>query len=87
LEGGLTKSGRKLRIDNPLGGMAHANELMKKGVILSVRIKNAMLFTVYGIFAKKKLREIISSSNSKFCTLMCLPFSWLLFLHWKRKYL
>ena len=53
LEGGLSKSGRPLRIHNPNGGMYTANLNMNKKNYLDRRIKNGLLYTSYGFFADK----------------------------------
>ena len=51
LEGGLTKTGRKLRISNPLGGMEHSREFLEKEYSLKLRMKNYLLYMVYYRFA------------------------------------
>jgi len=86
LEGGLTQSGRKLRIKNPLGGMYTANLNMNKKNYLERRIKNGLLYTSYGCFAGKKLNEILKMTDSKVLTTMCYPFGVILYMLWKRKY-
>lgn len=87
LEGGLTKSGRKLRISNPLGGMCHANIYMAKKNDLKLRLKNGLLYTCYGFFAKKTVKNVIKESNSKAITLLCLPFGRALYHIWLNKYI
>ncbi len=86
LEGGLTQSGRKLRINNPLGGMYTANLNMNKKNYLERRIKNGLLYTSYGCFAGKNLKEMIKMTDSKVLITMCYPFGVILYLVWKRKY-
>ena len=44
LEGGLTKSGRFLRIQCPLGGMDNSRTYFNKRVVLRQRVKNAILY-------------------------------------------
>lgn len=86
LEGGLTKSGRLLRIRCPLGGMEHAKVALSHEVNIKKRIKNAWLFICYGLFAKKSIIEIIrESGNSKFVILNT-PFGVALYLFWRFKY-
>ena len=87
LEGGLTKSGRAMRIRNPLGGMFHANVYLAKKNFLKKRIKNGLLYTCYGFFAGKTPCEMANGCQSKFLMWLCLPFGWLLYRVWKRRYL
>lgn len=87
LDGGLTKSGRGMRIRNPQGGMFHANVYLVKKNFLKKRIKNGLLYTCYGFFAGKTPREMASGCQSKSIMWLCLPFGWLLYRMWKRRYL
>lgn len=87
LEGGLTKSGRAMRIRNPLGGMYHANVYMVKKNSLLIRIKNGLLYTCYGFFAGKTPREMAKNCQSKLLMWLCLPFGYGLHLVWKKKYM
>jgi len=86
LEGGLTQSGRKLRINNPLGGMYTANLNMNRKNYFYRRIKNGLLYTAYGFFAKKNLIEQLKETDSKLIVLLCYPVGALLYLDWKNKY-
>lgn len=87
LEGGLTRSGRALRIRNPKGGMFMANLNMNRKNFLKRRIKYGLLYTAYGFFAKAGIQEMIRQNDSKLLTVLCLPGGWLLYRYWKRKYL
>lgn len=66
LEDGLSKSGRKMRLNNPYGGRYHAEEYLDKRYVLSVRIKNSLLYNIYNVVAsvrhkeKLKLRYLIN---------------------------
>ena len=86
LEGGLTASGRAMRIRNPLGGMFHANLYMAKKNSLRTRIKNGLLYTTYGFFAKLNPRQMAEDCDHKPLMRLCLPFGWLLYRYWKKKY-
>lgn len=86
LEGGLTKSGKPLRVHNPNGGMYTANLNMHKKNYLKRRIKNGLLFTCYGFFAKKTIPQMIGQCDSKCMMFICLPAGYMLYLYWKRKY-
>lgn len=86
LEGGLTKSGRSLRIRNPRGGMYTANLNMHSKNFLDRRLKNGLLFTCYGFFAGQTGREMARRCDHKGLMWLCLPGGWLLYHYWKRKY-
>lgn len=86
LEGGLSKSGRTMRIKNPMGGMAHASVFLKKRYPVDIRIKNAMLYICYGFFADRKIKEIILKSNSKALVAAVFPAGFMLYLYWRKKY-
>lgn len=86
LDGGLTKSGKKLRINNPNGGMYTSNLNMNRKNYFTRRIKNGLLYTCYGFFAKKKPTEMAKNNDSKLLMWLCLPFGWLLYTYWGKKY-
>lgn len=90
LEGGLTKSGRKLRIRCPYGGMADCKTyfLQKndRKVKLRILIKEAWLFICYGKFAGLKVREIVKKSGRKRLIVSNLLFGYLLYCYWKSKF-
>lgn len=83
LEDGLTKSGRAMRIRNPQGGMFHANVYMAKKNFLKKRIKNGLLYTCYGFFAKRSFKQMAEGCCDRLLMWMCIPFGWLLYKHWK----
>lgn len=86
IENGLTKSGKTLRVKNPLGGMYTANLNMNKKNFFGRRIKNGLLYTCYGFFARWEINDILKNNEYKILTSLCLPVGWLLYLYWKRKY-
>ena len=86
LEGGLTKSGKPMRIHNPNGGMYTSNLGMNKKNFLKSRIKNGLLYNCYSFFAKKTFKEAFRQSNSKLLMCFCRPFGFALYLLWKKKY-
>ena len=87
LEGGLSKSGRALRIKCPVGGMMNAEIMMHKPFNLANRFKGTMLYIAYAKFAKKKFKDILN--DTKECFLVFLGYfpGFLLFFIWKKKYL
>ena len=91
LEGGLTRSGRKLRINCPKGGMENCRTyfIEKNGrkVNFITRIKEAWLIICYGKFAKLKFGEIVRFCGKKGLIFLNYPFGYILYLFWKFKYL
>ena len=87
LEDGLTRSGRKLRIQCPIGGMINAQEGLSSRYKLKVRMKNILLYTCYGFFAKKSLKEMCTDSQQPMLLLFSIPFAYSLYSYWKAKYL
>lgn len=69
LEDGLTKSGRTLRLKNPLGGRRHAEEYLDGKYSLKVRLKNSILYVVYSLISKEK----INFRKYKLCILIFVP--------------
>ncbi|MDO4465981.1 MAG: glycosyltransferase family 2 protein [Bacillota bacterium] len=86
LEDGLSKSGKKLRVHNPNGGMYTANLNMNKKNFWQRRIKNGLLYTCYGFFAKKSYGEMLKSCDSKVLMTLCYPLGFMLYIYWKKKY-
>lgn len=87
LEGGLSKSGRALRIKNPLGGMEHARIFLDKRFKMKIRIKQAVLYSCYSLFAKENLVELLENSGeNRIVVLLSYPFGLVLYLYWKKKY-
>jgi glycosyltransferase involved in cell wall biosynthesis len=87
LEGGLTFSGRPMKIKSPLGAMERAKMLMLKQCALSCRIKGILLYVSYGKFANKKFHEMLCDCGHPFLFLLFSPFGYLLYFLWKRKYM
>ena len=86
LEGGLTKSGRRLRIRNPRGGMFISNLRMDRRNYTGQRWKYGLLYTCYGCFARKGIVEQLKETDHPALAVACYPFGYLLYLRWKKKY-
>lgn len=87
LEGGLTKSGRKLRISCPIGGMLNSEILLGKEFDLKTRVKGALLFVAYGKFAGYKYPTILEKSQKcKLVLLFYVP-GVVLYHYWKKRYM
>lgn len=87
LEGGLTKSGREMRIQNPLGGQYTSRLRMNSHCRLRERIKAGLLFVCYGFFAGKKTKQIASDGRPYYLlTFLCLLPGKLMYMNWRKKY-
>lgn len=83
LEGGLTKSGRSMRLKNPFGGMLTSNLYLKKRFILNERIKKAILFDTYAI-AEGHPYKNLKYSNKKVLCFILMPIGWFFYLKWRK---
>lgn len=83
---GLTKSGKKLRIHNPRGGMYTSNLNMHRKNYFPRRVKYGLLYTCYGFFAGESPVKILCHSDYKLLSALCLPFGLALYCFWKKKY-
>lgn len=86
LKGGLTRSGRRLRILCPQGGMSFSLLAMEKEYCLVDRFKNAILYVTYSKFAHKSFFDVIC--NNFKCLILCAyPFGAIVYFFWKKRYL
>lgn len=90
LDGGLTRSGRKLRINNPNGCMTHCLSFFEKKnnrtVNLKKIIKESILFSCYGKFAGYNRKKIISLGNNERWIRINYFLGVILYSYWKQKY-
>lgn len=88
LKGGLTMSGRKLRISNPQGSRWHAKVFLESKFNLKIRFKNALLFDTYSRFINDHLSKVISNFDidSKGLLIICWLPSLFIYKYWKFKY-
>ena len=86
LEGGLTQSGRSLRIRNPKGGMYICQLRMVPKNFLFQRFKYSLLYCTYGFFAGFSPAAILSNTTYKTLTTLCLLPGWMLYIYWGSKY-
>jgi glycosyltransferase involved in cell wall biosynthesis len=85
LEGGLTESGRKLRIRCPQGGMVFSLLMMDRQFPMRDRIKNGLLYIAYSRFAHKPIAQTLRCSYHLLALLSLIPGN-LLYLYWNKKY-
>ena len=90
LEGGLTKSGRAMRIRCPKGGMVNSNSFLMKipgrRVRTKILHKEAILFVCYGKFAGLSISQIVKQCNRPWQALVDYLPGVLLYHFWKCKY-
>lgn len=87
LEGGLTRSGRKLRISNPRGGMFICDLRMQKKNYLTQRIKYGTLYCCYGFFVGLTPGQILSRTKHKWLTTLCMVPGYGIYQFWKFNYM
>ena len=87
LAGGLTKSGRHLRISNYYGGMFISSLRMNKKNYFSQRVKYGLLYCCYGFFAGLKPVRIVSGTQNLFLVAACLLTGYAMYHLWRIKYL
>ena len=86
LEGGLTDSGRAMRIRNPRGGMFTSQLRMSPNNFFSQRIKYGLLYCCYGFFANLTYIEILKATNHRLFTIFCMIPGFIIYRIWKKKH-
>ena len=88
LEGGLTNTGRNMKIRSPKGMVLRSETyLHDKKVCFRVRCKMMILYIIYGHFAGYGRKELFARVPGKgLCLALWLP-SCLMYLIWRKKYL
>ena len=87
LPDGLTSSGRKYRLQNPLGTMEHAKSFLYRKVRFKYRMKYMLLYTATRPFAKMSIKEaFVRLKEYKASFIVCLVPGSLLAYYWKKKY-
>lgn len=86
LEGGLTKSGRSMKIHSPKGMVARSKVYLDNPkVCLRVKVKMMLLYQIYGRFANQKNEELMADISEKFLYLfLFIPARFIIF-YWRRK--
>lgn len=83
LEGGLSKSGRAMRIQCPNGGMTNAELMMSDRFALVQRIKGALLYIAYAWFAKQGIKRMLKTPHF-LLKLLSFPAGTVIYLKWRR---
>lgn len=84
LPDGLTKAGRRMQMNNPVGAMYAAKLGLDCKAKLCYKIKQAILYGCYGIKAGKQSKEIVKSSGHGFLVVLFLPIAFLFYKRWNR---
>jgi glycosyltransferase involved in cell wall biosynthesis len=86
LDCGLTQNRRKNNIQSPNGCVERAKEFMRPQLKLKYRIKGAVLYITYGVFAGKNVMILFNESPMKLITIACIPCGLALSGIWKKKF-
>lgn len=87
LEGGLTNTGRKMKIRSPRGMVLRSRiYLNNENTCLKVKVKMMILYIIYSYFAKYSVRKIVTQVQNKGLCLLCYVPAFLLYLLWKKRY-
>lgn len=87
LAGGLTDSGRAMRIRSPRGGMYTSQLRMCKKNYFKQRIKYGLLYCCYGYFAGIGPGTLLKENPHKVLTSACMLPGYILYRKWKKEYL
>lgn len=87
LEGGLTQTGRRMKIHSPRGMMLRSEiYLNAKETCGKVKMKMMLLYQIYGRFAGYRTGELLGKTGKKGLWLICYLPSCILYGIWKKKY-
>lgn len=86
LTDGLTKNGRKLRMESPLGMMEACKSFFQDSVCVKIQIKEMLLYCVYGFSSNLSVVHWLKKSGRPLRVSIFLPLGWILYRYWKWKY-
>ncbi|GEL13708.1 sugar transferase [Lapidilactobacillus concavus] len=86
LSTGLTMAGRKMRLQNLKGALLNCELHMNKRIKIQIRIKNALLKSCYSFFLRKNIAQIIKETHYKLLIFFAIPFGYVLYHYWYKKY-
>lgn len=88
LEGGLTRTGRRMKIHSPKGMVLRSKSYLNcKEVRLKVKVKMMLLYIIYGHFARYTNRKLFEEVEGKVLWILCFFPSMLLYKKWSRELL
>lgn len=86
LEGGLTKSGRAMKIYSPRGMMRRSEVYLQNNAVhLKTKVKMMMLYIIYGRFAGMNIRELFRRISKPLLFLILAVPSNIIYHKWNRK--
>ncbi len=87
LEGGLTRSGKRMKIRSPRGMMKRAEVYLNDGTVRELtKWKMILLYVIYGRFAKEGGRVLMGRLNEKWRYVVGVIPGMVLYVVWKRIY-
>ncbi len=87
LEGGLTRSGKRMKLKSPRGMMARSCVYLKDPAVnLKTKLKMALLYNVYRQAAKPLTKQEKEEGRKYGLAVACRLPGWAIFQLWKRKY-
>ena len=78
LDDGITKSGWKMRIRNPRGGMTFNNQRMVMPYSVNIHFKSVILYDIYSILSGDKIAHSIRQCNRKVWSFVLMPVAWII---------
>lgn len=85
LEDGLTKNGRKMKMSSPRGGKARAELLMAPRCSKRLRLKGALLYSVYSRILGEPFKMVVKSSPCKVLSVFTYPIALYLKNRWEKE--
>ncbi len=87
LDGGLTKSGRRMKMRSPLGMMARSAVYLKDPTVnIRTKCKMMLLYQIYGRCAGISLKKLRGTVRMDWLYQLCRFPAWILYEEWRRKY-
>lgn len=85
LEGGLTITGRRMKVHSPRGMVLRSRIYLNNPTIcIKVKVKMMLLYQIYGRFARGSARELRSETEEKMLWYLCKAPSFFIWLAWRR---
>ena len=86
LEGGLTRTGHRMKIYSPRGMMLRSRIYLKDPkVCFKIKLKMMLLYQVYGRFAKERMRSLSEDGGNRGLFVACFLPAALLYQKWKKE--
>ncbi len=84
LEGGLTNTGRRMKVHSPRGMVLRSGIYLNDPAIrIKVKLKMMLLYQVYGRFAGTPAKELRRETGEKALWYLCKPPAFVIWLWWK----